>query len=1365
MKRTSPRTKVLASNHWSKSLDLTTVKMTRETIPRTRERIFGLTEAPTYHPTAEEFKDPLKYIKKIQPEAEPYGIIKIVPPKDYKPDFCLNTEAFRFRTRIQKMNSMEGETRTSLNYWEQVQNFHRSQGNPISRIPHLLKRPIDLYKLKKMVVQKGGYQKVYSEDLWSDIGGDMGYTSQQCPSMASSLKKAYVRFLLPYETWLAKHKDKSTSSPDDTDDDDKLSDDSVSSDDSDQVCEICHTDDNDDELLLCDDCDRGYHMSCLTPPLTSVPSADWYCIKCLTDAGKDYGFEDGDEYSLSDFQTFCDEFKVDWFSEGNSVKNPLEVSEEDCEDEFWRLVDDPHETCEVEYGADLHSTQHGSASASIERGPDGIKCDDPWNLNMIPILPDSLFTHIKSDISGMMVPWLYIGMCFSAFCWHNEDHFTYSVNYMHWGETKTWYGVPGEDTAKFEDTMKKAVPELFEQQPNLLFQLVTMLSPGRLLKEKVRVYAVDQRPGEFVVTFPKAYHSGFNHGFNFCEAVNFAPVDWLHLGLECAKRYKEYRRQPCFSHDELLVNIAKMDLKKENAQMVKGALQEMQFRELDERIRFTKNHPLITKRTHSGNDDSTPTLQNDEQQQCLFCRCYTFLSYVTCSCTKKAACLDHIDELCKCSDSKKSLILRFTDDEIQRLVEGAKKVANSTSDWNVLLRTRLSGDTLPSTNTLVQLLMDADKQGISLAETMELRGHLDQIQQWEIQASHLLFTMNQAPKQHVDHLKANNTLDGDGNRSHYKGELYMFLHHLLQQSETIAFDSPYIAQLEILAGKLDTFQRQAKILIRKRKPKTEDLQAMIDYGRSLNADMEEMDTLNTVLIQQQWIYELEPKAMQLPLDLDTIEILAKQARQCHLPTSNPKFEDVLAKLHQGNKWVKRARRILLPDRNGKLVVTVEALDDLLNVDQDVPTHRETYEELKSLRARFSTSLAIFNRTIMQCQQPELLNRPTAKDVRDLQAQAFDLPRTIIQDESQFLDCEMGRTDKWTIKARTLLISRKAITKTRPLNVLVDDIYKAMDHILILNLQHQTPSHKSTAKRRQQEKFCICRKPESGFMIKCDACDDWYHGGCVNEFRKNFSFNTTYTCPVCDPSNDIFSLIRRPKMDDFCDLMEEANGLKVVPEIYLTLQKIQLVMKSYQEEVVAFCRSKPVLDVNDITKIKHYLKQLLGLPIALEDETDFLRKKVLDITNQPQHQPQYQQQQQQRNYIPMDDVRHDTENQHIPNNDHDGTSQYRLGSSSITASHSGVKLTINPPASTHLLENSNNTTHHHSQLDNKKRKSDTKGHSTTRRKKNHGSDLDHSANNNNDNSNNSGNSDNSTTSPKEASVFQRLHKSLFNSSSS
>ena len=154
------------------------------------------------------------------------------------------------------------------------------------------------------------------------------------------------------------------------------------------------------------------------------------------------------------------------------------------EREFWRLVENINDSTEVEYGADIHSTTHGSGFPTIEKQPRDPYSADPWNLNILPLDKESLFRHIKSDISGMTVPWLYVGMVFSTFCWHNEDHFAYSANYQHFGQTKTWYGIPAEDTDKFEKAMREEVPELFETQPDLLFQLVTLAKPEKLRKSR-----------------------------------------------------------------------------------------------------------------------------------------------------------------------------------------------------------------------------------------------------------------------------------------------------------------------------------------------------------------------------------------------------------------------------------------------------------------------------------------------------------------------------------------------------------------------------------------------------------------------------------------------------------------------------------------------------------------------------------------------------------------------------------------------------------------------------------------------------------------------------------------------------------------
>ncbi|XP_076268643.1 bromodomain adjacent to zinc finger domain 2B toutatis isoform X4 [Rhynchophorus ferrugineus] len=49
-------------------------------------------------------------------------------------------------------------------------------------------------------------------------------------------------------------------------------------------CQFCHSGDNEDKLLLCDSCDRGYHTYCFKPKMENIPDGDWYCHECMNKA-------------------------------------------------------------------------------------------------------------------------------------------------------------------------------------------------------------------------------------------------------------------------------------------------------------------------------------------------------------------------------------------------------------------------------------------------------------------------------------------------------------------------------------------------------------------------------------------------------------------------------------------------------------------------------------------------------------------------------------------------------------------------------------------------------------------------------------------------------------------------------------------------------------------------------------------------------------------------------------------------------------------------------------------------------------------------------------------------------------------------
>ena len=60
-----------------------------------------------------------------------------------------------------------------------------------------------------------------------------------------------------------------------------------------------------------------------------------------------------------------------------------------------------------------------------------------WNLNNLNTILDTLSEN-GVNIPVVNTPYLYFGMWNTTFAWHTEDVDLYSINYLHFGEPKTW---------------------------------------------------------------------------------------------------------------------------------------------------------------------------------------------------------------------------------------------------------------------------------------------------------------------------------------------------------------------------------------------------------------------------------------------------------------------------------------------------------------------------------------------------------------------------------------------------------------------------------------------------------------------------------------------------------------------------------------------------------------------------------------------------------------------------------------------------------------------------------------------------------------------------------------------------------------
>ncbi len=63
---------------------------------------------------------------------------------------------------------------------------------------------------------------------------------------------------------------------------------------------------------------------------------------------------------------------------------------------------------------------------------------EEWNIGHLNSILDVIEEDCGVSIQGVNTPYLYFGMWKTSFSWHTEDMDLYSINYLHFGEPKSW---------------------------------------------------------------------------------------------------------------------------------------------------------------------------------------------------------------------------------------------------------------------------------------------------------------------------------------------------------------------------------------------------------------------------------------------------------------------------------------------------------------------------------------------------------------------------------------------------------------------------------------------------------------------------------------------------------------------------------------------------------------------------------------------------------------------------------------------------------------------------------------------------------------------------------------------------------------
>ncbi|XP_071443739.1 uncharacterized protein Jarid2 [Hetaerina americana] len=585
-----------------------------------------MVEAPTFYPTEKEFQDPMEFIERIRPLAEKFGLCRVVPPTNFKPD-CQVSDDMRFTAYNQYVHKMLHRWGPNVKEMMVIKKYLRTQSISFTHPPWIGGMEVDLPRLYQTVQSFGGLKEVIEKKKWQRVADGM-----RIPKLAqdrvTKLDDIYCKYLLPYDTL----------SPD-------------------------------ERQKLFDDIEKEWGDRENQPLNLEGQGND--------DDSEGDGSDEFDEcivkgrsMALNAFYRIARNTMATWF------KQP-EPSATEVETEYWRHVTGRTNHVCVHSGS-IDSSVWGYGFPCTKGSP---LARHPWNLKVFTNNSGSILRSM-GPVMGVTVPTLHVGMLFTTCCWYRDPHGLPWVEYLHTGASKIWYGIPHSQSDAFRTALTKLVPRYCKNKTIWLPSDTAMIPPNMLVKNGVSLCRTVQEPGQFILVFPRAFTSSICTGYLVSESVYFSQPGWLSTAEEVFKDIKDSCEPSMFSLERFLFRIATDP--KSHVDVLKQVLP-MIFRIRENELERRKQLSSIglklcerlpqqpVKRSRKGPRSAQ---DDDGDYECEICRANLYVSLVTDSNEECVYCLHHaIELLTKKKNHVKYCKLMYTYDQaelndmIQKLLE------------------------------------------------------------------------------------------------------------------------------------------------------------------------------------------------------------------------------------------------------------------------------------------------------------------------------------------------------------------------------------------------------------------------------------------------------------------------------------------------------------------------------------------------------------------------------------------------------------------------------------------------------------------------------------------------------------------------